>query len=189
MNCFRINDIYDYIEGSLSPERRAQMERHLGVCPRCRRAVEDRKLIAGAASGLPPFTVPDDFTDRVMARIAPAQAKHPLWLIILASASSLLALTAMMMIASGRSALGIISGASHSFWEYVKSAAVLTAKAATLLSLAGKTVRPILEAAYKGLSVLTSFIHPGLQVLILVLAMGLVVSLFFGMRKKFSLGD
>ena len=66
---------------------------------------------------------------------------------------------------------------------------MLTAKVATLLTLAGKTVRPLLEAVYKGLSVLTAFIHPWLQVLILVLAMGFVVSLFFGMRKKFSLGD
>jgi anti-sigma factor RsiW len=189
MSCFKIKEIYDYIEGSLSPERREELERHLGVCPRCRRAVEDRKLIAGAASSLPPLAVPDDFTDRVMALITPVKVKHPAWLIILASASSLLALTAMVMIASGKSALGTISGASHSFWEYVKSAAVLTAKVATLLTLAGKTVRPLLEAVYKGLSVLTAFIHPWLQVLILVLAMGFVVSLLFGMRKKFSLGD
>jgi anti-sigma factor RsiW len=189
MSCFKINDIYDYIEGSLSPERREELERHLGVCPRCRRAVEERKLIAGAAFGLAPLAVPDDFTERVMARIAPVRVKNPAWLIILASASSLMALTAMALIASGRSALGIISGAGHSIWEYAKSVAVLTAKAATLLSLAGKTVRPLLEAAYKGLSVLTSFIHPAFQVLILVLAMGIVVSLFFGMRKKFSLGD
>jgi hypothetical protein len=37
--------------------------------------------------------------------------------------------------------------------------------------------------------VLTSLVSPGLQVLIFVLAIGLVVSLFFGLRKKFSLGD
>jgi hypothetical protein len=189
MNCFKTNDIYDYIEGSLSPERREELGRHLGVCPRCRRAVEDRKLIAGAASSLAPLAVPDDFTDRVMARIAPVKVKNPAWLIILASTSSLLALTAMVMIASGRSALGIVSGVSHSFWEYAKSVAILAAKAGTLLLLAGKSVRPLLEAAYKGLSVLTSFIHPWLQVLILILAMGLVVCLFFGVRKKFSFGE
>lgn len=189
MNCFRINDIYEFIEGSLSPERKEELERHLGVCPRCRRAVEERKLIGAAASSLAPLAVPDNFTDRVMARIAPAKAKSPAWLIILASLSSLLALTAMVMIASGRSGLGIISGAGDALWGYVKSAAVLIAKAVSLLSLTGKTARPLVEAAYKGLSVLTSFIDPGVQVLILVLAMGLVVSLFFGMRKKFSLGD
>lgn len=189
MNCFRINDIYEYIEGALSLERKEEMERHLAACPKCRLAVEDRKFIGGAASSLTPLSVPENFAERVMARIAPAKAKSPAWLIILASASSLLALGAVAMIASGGSVLGIISGAGHSLWEFIKSAAVFTAKTASLFPLAGKTARPLLEAAYKGLSVLTSFIHPGVQVLILILAMGLVVSLFFGMKKKFSLGD
>jgi hypothetical protein len=36
---------------------------------------------------------------------------------------------------------------------------------------------------------LTSLVHPGFQALILVLALGLAISLFFGMRKKLSLGD
>jgi len=189
MNCFKTNDIYDYIEGSLSPERRGELERHLGACPGCRQAVEDRRLIAGAASSLPPFAVPDDFTDRVMARIAPAQVKHRLWLIILATTSSLLALTAMMIIASGRSGLGIISEASHSFWELVKSAAVLTAKAATFLSLAGKTVQSLLASAAKGLSLATSVLSPELLIVILVLMTVLVVGLALGTRKKISLGD
>lgn len=189
MNCFRISDIYDYLEGSLAPERTKKLEWHLGVCPKCRQAVEDRKLIAEAALSLPPFAVPDDFTDRVMARIAPAKVMSPVWLIILAAASSLLALTAVMIFASGGNVLGIISSAGHLVWEFVKNAAVLAAKMGTLFSVAGKTARPLLEAAYKGLAVLTSFIHPWVQVLIFVLAMGLVLSLFFGIRKKLSLGD
>ena len=189
MNCFKINDLYDYLEGILAPERREEIESHLAHCPTCRRAVEDRKLIAGAASSLAPLVPPDDFTDRVMARIAPVKVKNRARLIVLAAASSLLALTAMVMIASRNSTLSILISAGRSLWEYFKGAAVLTAKASTLLTIAGKTLRPLLEAAYKGLSMLTSFIHPGLQILILVLAIGLVVSLFFGMRKKLSLGD
>ena len=189
MSCLKISDIYDYIEEALSPEIREEMRRHLDVCPRCRLAVEDRKSIAAAASNLAPFEVPDDFTDRVMARIAPQKAKLPAWLIILASASSLLAVTMMALIASGSNIAEVFSRVSHSFWGYAKSAAVFTAKAATLLSLTGKAARPLLEAAYKGLSVLTLFIHPWVQALILGLAMGLVVSLFIAMRKKFSWGD
>jgi len=189
MKCSKINDIYDYIEGSLAPERTQELERHLGTCPSCRRAVEDRRLVAGAASGLPPFAVPEDFTDQVMARIAPLKIKPPVWLIILAFASAWLAVASVILLASGKSVLGIISGASHSLWEYVKGAAVFTAKAATLLTLAGKTLRPLAEACYKGFSALTSIIDPGFQALILVLALGLVVSLFFGMRKKLSLGE
>lgn len=189
MNCFRISDIYDYIEGTLSPERSQELERHLDVCPKCRAAVEDRKLIAGAALSLPPFAVPDSFTDRVMARVAPAKAKSPAWLIILASASSLLALTVVIMIASGRSVLEIISGALHSLWEYVESAALLVAKALTLLSLAGKAAQPLLESVAKGLSVASSFVSPGLQIVLLGVMTILIISLALAARKKFSLGD
>jgi len=189
MNCIRISDIYDYIEGSLAPERREELERHLVGCPKCRRAVEDRKSIAGAASSLPPFAVPDDFTDRVMARIAPAKVKSPAWLRILASASSLLALTVIILIASGKSVIEIALGASHSLWEYAKSAALLVAKAVTLLFLAGKTIRPLLDSLAKGLSLASSFVSPGLQIVLLGVMMALIISLALAARKKISLGD
>jgi len=189
MSCLKIMDIYDYIEGSLAPERNKELERHLSSCPRCRRAVEARKLVAGAASGLPPFAVPDDFADRVMARIAPLKIRRPAWLIILACSTAWLAAASVLLIVSGRSGLELIAGAGHSLWGYVKTGAVFTAKAATLLTLAVKTLRPLLEAAYRGLSMLTSLVPPGFQALILVLALGIAVSLLLAMRKKLSLGD
>jgi anti-sigma factor RsiW len=189
MNCLKINDIYDYIEGSLSPERRGELEGHLVVCARCRKAVEERKLIAAAASSLPPLEAPGDFTARVMARIAPKRARLPAWLIILAALSSLLAVSSIALVASGKSVIGIVSGVGHSFWEYAKSAALLTAKAATLLSLAGKTLQSLLESAAKALTVTGSLLGPGLQVAILVVVTALIVSLALGARKKISLGD
>jgi len=189
MSCFRINDVYDFIEGSLAPERKEELERHLGVCPRCRRAVEDRKLIAGAASSLAPFAVPDDFTDRVMARIAPGKGKSPAWLIILASASSLLALGSVVLIASGSNVIEIALRASHSVWEYAKSAALFTVKAVTLLSLAGKTIRLLLESVIRGLSLANSLVSPGLQFGLLVVMTALIISLALAARKKISLGD
>jgi hypothetical protein len=117
------------------------------------------------------------------------KVKSPAWLIILASASSLLALTAVVLIASGRSVLGIISGASHSLWEYIKSAALLIAKAVTLLSLAGKTIRSLLESIAKGLYLANSLVSPGLQFVLLGVMTVLIISLALAARKKISLGD
>ncbi|HUU37869.1 MAG TPA: zf-HC2 domain-containing protein [Candidatus Desulfaltia sp.] len=189
MSCLKISDLYDYLEGGLSPEQRNSIEEHLRVCRRCRRAVEERRLIAEAASTLPPFEVPENFPERVMSRLSRSRARNSGWLIALVSVSSLFALISVALIASGRSALEFFASASQTFLESAKNAAVLTAKLAVLVSLTGRTLRSLLEAGTKSLSVLTSFLHPGLQILILVLAMGLVVSLFFGLRKKFSLGD
>ena len=188
MSCLRISDIYEYIDGALSPERREEMDRHLDICPKCRQALEDRQRIAAAASSLAPFEAPDDFADRVMARVAPAKVKSPAWLIILAATSTMLAVTMMALVASGTSAVEILSRVSHSFWAYAKSAAVFTAKAAILLSLAAKAARPLVESVYGCLSALTSFINPWVQVLILMLTIGVVVSLFFGIKKRFSWG-
>jgi len=123
-------------------------------------AVEDRKLIAWAATSLAPFAVPDDFTDRVMARIARRRSNPRL-----AHNSGLRLLTAgpgsVILIASGSDVIEIALRASHSVWEYAKGAALFTVKAVTLLSLAGKTIRLLLEAVIKGLSLANSFVSPG----------------------------
>lgn len=189
MNCLKIRDLYDFLEGDLSPDAAGRIEDHLRVCRRCSRAVEERRLIAEAASSLPPFEVPEDFAAQIMARIAPIGARKPVWLVGLAAATSVLTLISAALIASGKSALEFLSGASHAFWESVKSAAVLAAKLAAVLPILGKILRSLFEAASKGLNVLTSLVHPGLQVFIVLLALGVLATLFFGMRKKLSIGD
>lgn len=189
MSCLKISDLYDYLEEELSSERTNEVEEHLGVCRRCRRAVEERRLIAEAASTLPPFEVPEDFPERVMSRLSRSKARSSSWLIVLASGFSLLTLISVALIASGRSALEFFRSASQTFWESAKNAAVLTAKLAALVSLTGRTLRSLFEAGSKGLSVLTSFVHPGFQIFILVLALGILATLLYSLRKKISIGD
>jgi anti-sigma factor RsiW len=189
MTCLKISDLYDYLEEGFSPERMKDVEEHLHGCRRCRRAVEEIRLIAEAASTLPAFEVPEDFPGRVMSRLPRLKAWSSGWLIALVSASSLLTLISVFLIASGRSALEYFASASQTFWESAKTAAVLTAKLAALVSLTGRTLRSLLETGTKGLSVLTSLIHPGFQVVILILVLGILISLFYGMRRKLSIGD
>lgn len=189
MSCLRIRDLYDFLEGGLSPKQAGRIEDHLRVCRRCRHAAEERKLIAEAASSLPPFEVPEDFPDQIMARLPRSKARKPVWLIGLASGTSVLTLISAAMIISGKSALEFLGGASQTFWESVKSAAVLVAKLAAVLPVLGKTIRSLFAAGSKSLTVLTSFVHPGFQVFILLLALGILATLFYGMRKKLFIGD
>jgi anti-sigma factor RsiW len=189
MSCLTISDLYDYLEEGLSPERMNKVREHLRSCRRCRRAVEERKIIAEAASTLPRIEVPEDFTERVMSRISQPKAPRSGWLIGLVSGTSMLALISVVLIASGRNALEFFRSASQTFWESAKNAAVLAAKMAALLALFGRTFRSLLETGGKSLSVLTSLLHPGVQVFILVLALGILASLFYGLRKKISIGD
>ncbi len=189
MSCLKIRDVYGFLEGDLPPEAAGKVEDHLRVCRRCRRAVEERRLIAEAASSLPSFEVPEGFVDRVMARIAPSAARKPVWLVGMIAGTAVLTLISAALIASGQSALEFLGGASQAFWEWVKSAAMLTAKLAALLPVLGKILRSLFAAGSKGLNVLTSLVHPGLQVFIVLLVLGVLATLFFGMRKKLSIGD
>ncbi len=189
MSCLKIRDLYDFLEGGLSPRQAGRIEEHLRVCRKCRQAAEERRLIAEAASSLPSIEVPEDFAARVMSRIAPAGARKPVWLVGLAAVTSILTLISAILIASGKSALEFLGGASHAFWEFVKSAAVLVAKLAAVLPILGKILRSLFEAGSKSLNVLTSLVHPGLQVFIVLLALGVLATLFLGMRKKLSIGD
>ncbi|MGB7296689.1 MAG: zf-HC2 domain-containing protein [Candidatus Aminicenantales bacterium] len=189
MKCLRLSDLYEYLEGGIPPELAKDIEGHLRVCPRCRRAVEERRRIAEAASSLPPFEVPEDFPERVISRLPQSQPQSPLWLIALAAGTFALTLISVALIASGKSGLEFIRSAGGTFWESIKTAAVLAAKVAAFVSLIGRTLRSLLEAGAKGLSLLTSFVPPGIQVFILVLALGILATFFYGMRKKLSIGD
>jgi anti-sigma factor RsiW len=189
MSCCPINDIYDYIEGLLPAARKQEMEEHLKACPGCRRAVEKRQLIAAAASTLPSLEVPAGFTETVMSRIGPAKSRLPAWLVALGSLLARAAAGAVGLAASGRSLLGTVLDASHAVWGYTKGAAVILAKAMTLLSLIGKTIQSLLESAARGLDLANSLVNPALLVVLLGVTMVLIIGLALAARKKTSLGD
>ena len=59
MNCDRCHDrIDDYVDGTLEPEVRADVEQHLATCPACRTMADDFRAIRVAATGLERHTPP-----------------------------------------------------------------------------------------------------------------------------------
>jgi anti-sigma factor RsiW len=190
MSCLKIADIYAYLEEDLSAAQREEIERHLSVCPRCREAVEERKVLAEAASSLPDVETPADFTERVMAKIAPAKRHFPAWLAALgAGVSSLALFLVLAAVYRGESLLTLFARLNHSFWGYVKTPVVFLAKALTILALAGKVLSSLAQPVFKGLALLTTLIGPGTQIFIITLSVILFIALFCILRKKHMLGE
>jgi anti-sigma factor RsiW len=189
MSCLKISAIYAYLEGDLAPEQRDQAEKHLSGCPRCRAAVEERRLLGEAFSGLPPLELPADFTKRVMAAVAPARQLLPSWLIILLSGSSVASLLFILFLRSGRNLLSFLSGIDNSLWGYAKSAAVFAAKAFSLISAVGKALRPIGHALSKTLLELASVVSPAAQAAIVIASCAFLAAFFYLLGKKFHLGE
>jgi predicted anti-sigma-YlaC factor YlaD len=189
MNCLKISDVYIYLDGGLSADERASIESHLDGCPRCRAEVKERRRLAEAASSLPPLDLPADFTQQVMVRILPAKASLPGWLIGLAAVLTPLALLIGIFIQSGENLLDLLSRFGDSVWVFLKNAAVLTAKALTLIHLAGKLLRPLAQAVYRLLAIVPNLISPTAQILILFVSLAFFVALICAFGKRFLAGE
>jgi hypothetical protein len=189
MSCLKISDVYTYLDGGLSADERAGIESHLEGCPRCRAAVEDRRLLAKAAASLPPLDLPADFTQQVMVRILPTKVLLPGWLIGLAAGLAPLALLIGIFIQSGEDLLDLLSRFGDSVWVFLKNAAVLTAKALTLIDLAGKLLSPLGQAVYRLLAIVPHLISPTAQILILFVSLAFLIAFICAFGKRFLAGE
>lgn len=189
MSCLKIYDIYAYLEGGLAPGQRGQVEDHLSGCPRCRAAVEERRLLGEAFSALAPLNLPADFTERVMAAVAPAGRMLPAWLIVLLSGSAVASLLFVLFLGSGKNLLSLLNGMNNSLWGYAKSAAVSTAKAAALISTLGRALRQVGSAIVNTLIEMASAVSPAAQAGIVFAICAMLAALIFLLGKKFHLGE
>ena len=67
----------DRASGDISPAEAERVERHLGDCPECARALEHVAAVLDAARRIGPPPLPANFTDMVMARVALADRSRP----------------------------------------------------------------------------------------------------------------
>ena len=67
-----------YTAGTLEPEKQIELERHLPICERCRKAATDHKAIWDALDAWRPAAISEDFSARLYQRIA-AEEAAPAW--------------------------------------------------------------------------------------------------------------
>jgi anti-sigma factor RsiW len=71
LNCRHVWDrISDYIDGSLSPEARADVERHLAGCEICSAVLDSTRNVIILIADDRVFELPVDFSKRLHARLA-----------------------------------------------------------------------------------------------------------------------
>jgi anti-sigma factor RsiW len=195
MICPSLERIYDYLDGSLSADDRAALEAHLDGCPGCRRALEDRRAIAEAATSLPELEVPDDFVAGVMTRLglpdaekAPAKRARAFRLApVLTGASALGAVAVAISLITGNGVFGIFLSLGRSLQATALSSTQGILKAARVVINLGRMAADFLSGLVEGFRIATSFIGPEVQ--IAVVATVLVATLAAGIAygRKFRL--
>ncbi len=190
MRCLRIEQIYLYLEKELPPAEEREIHKHLAACPKCKKAVEERRVLLQAAESLPLWKTPPDFTQQVMARIFPKRASPLAWLGAAASgfASMILAIVIFALV-TGQSLSSLIISIYHTSLDFLKNLPPLFAKILKVASLLVKILQQLVELLVKGLTLLTTIISPQVQIILIAVAIIFIASSIYGIRRKLLIGE
>ena len=190
MSCLRIDQIYRYLEGDLSSAEIRQAQEHISSCVKCKNAVEERRLLLKASQSLPVWTIPSDFTQRVMERIFPQKASLREWFATAAIGifSAVLAFFAVYLL-SGQNLAHLFINLNRMALDFLKNFIVVLVKAGKLISIVIDIIPKIGSLLVKGLTILTSIISPELQIILIVLTVILSALLLYGAKRKFLAGE
>lgn len=186
--CLSPDRIFLYLEGQLEPGERRACEEHLGRCPGCRAAFEERRLLHEAFSSLPPLEVPPNFARSVMAGI-PENAGTA-WRRIAAVAAAALASGLLgFLLLTGKSLAGVLLSPSRALGAGLSDLLPLLAKVLKSAGLALELLYGLLSSLAGGLGALSSVARPEFAALMLGLGLVLTGLLLFGAKKLLSVRE
>ena len=190
MKCLSIEQIYLYVEKELSAAQNKKIEQHLATCLKCKKALEERRLLLQAAESLPLWQTPPDFTQQVMARIFPAKVSLSAWLTA-ASAGfvSIILAIFIFFLVTGQNISGLLASLNQALWYFVRNISPISVKLLKLVSLFVKLLQQFSEYLIKGFTLLTTIISPEVQIIVITITIILVASSVYGIRKKLLVGE
>lgn len=189
-NCLSPDTVFLYLEGELGPAERQAIEEHLGRCPGCRAAFEEKRLLHEAFTSLPPLEVPSGFARVVMDGI-PEKAGS-VFRRVAAFAAAVLALTIGLLgfhLFTGKSLTSVLISASRSLEAGFGGLLPFLAKILKSASLALELLYELVSTLAGGLGVLASLVRPELVGLTFGLGLILSVLMLFGAKRLLALGE
>lgn len=190
MRCLRIEQIYLYLEKELPPGEEREIHKHLAACPKCKKAVEERRVLLKAAESLPLWKTPPGFAQQVMARIFPERVSPLAWLGAVASGFASMILTVVLFaLVTGQSLSSLLFNIYHTGLDFLKTLSPLFAKILKVASLLVKILQQLVELLIKGLTLLTTIISPQVQIILIAVAIIFIASSIYGIKRKLLIGE
>lgn len=190
MKCLRIEQIYLYLEKELSPAEDRKIHKHLAACPKCKKAVGERKLLLQASESLPLWKTPPDFAQQVMARIFPEKVSVWAWLGAAASGfASMVLAVVLFALVTGQSLSSLLFSIYHTGLNFLKDLSPLFVKILKVATLLIKILQQLGELLLKGLTLLPTIISPPVQIILIAVAVLFIASSIYGIRRKLFIGE
>jgi hypothetical protein len=190
MNCLRIDQIYPFIEGELSPDEKRSIEAHISSCSKCKNAIAERRLLVEASQSLPVWEVPQGLTQSILANILPKKITFRDWIVTAAIglSSAVLAFLVVYLV-SGQTLADVFINLNHSALNLFQNIVVVSAKAAKLISVGIQIIFKIASLIIKGLGSLSTILGPEIQLGLILLTVVITALLLFGVKRKFLAGE
>ncbi len=190
MRCLRLDEIYLFLEKELSSLETKKIEDHLASCPKCKNAVEERKVFLQASESLPFWEMPPDFTRRVMEQIFPEKVSLRSWLTAAAAGfSSIILCFLAFFLLSGENLTNFLIPLGHTLLDLVRNFSIFCIKLFKIASLLVRVITPFARLLLQGFAHLTTILSPEAQIILIILTLILSASLIFGVRRKFMTGE
>ena len=190
MNCLRIDQVYLFLEGELSPKEQRSIRDHISSCEKCHNAVEERRLLIEASQSLPAWETPQDFTQRVLAHIFPKRIAFRDWIITatIGLSSAVLAFFVVYLI-SGQNLADLFINLNRTVLNLFQNIVVVLVKTAKLISVGIQVIFKIGSLILKGFASLTTIMSPELQIGFIALTVAFIALLLFGAKRKLLAGE
>ena len=190
MNCLRIDQVYLFLEEEFSSEENRSIEDHISSCEKCRKAVEERKLLVEASQSLPVWETPQDFTQRVLAHIFPKRITLRDWIVTasIGLSSAVLAFFVVYLI-SGHNLADLFINLNRTGLSLFQNIVVVMVKTAKLISVGIQVILKIVSLILKGFASLTTILSPELQIGLIAFSVIFTALLLFGAKRKLLTGE
>ncbi|MBN2244310.1 MAG: zf-HC2 domain-containing protein [Candidatus Aminicenantes bacterium] len=190
MNCLTIEEIYKYIENELNDQEREKVEKHISTCPRCLKAVEERKLITRAAQSLPDLKLPDDFSQAILNQIFPPKISLKGWLAAFTGgiASSAIAFAFLLLI-SGYDLAAALINIYREFIDIFRNISILAVKFVKTMTVLLKVMLKFADYGIKGIVGAANLLNTQTQLFLIFITIAISLLLLIKMRRIISKGE
>ncbi len=190
MNCLNAADVYRFLEDDLLPEQKRRFRQHLASCAKCRKALEDRRLLIEAAESLPSWEVPSEFAGRITARLFPRKTTARDWLTALAVGFSAAAGVFIMLgLFGGHDPARLFVEFNHSALSLGQDAFLFLIKTVKVLSLGLEILFRLLSAAAEAFLHMTGLVRPEIQAAAIIVSVVFALLLAAAAKKKSAIEE
>ena len=190
MKCLEPAEMYSYLEGELTEQKKADIKTHLASCRTCRQSLKKKQRMLEAVKKIPRYKAPKGFTHQIMSRIEPVKPSPSEW--FKAGAAAVFFISVVSLLFFVLSKQGLVDFAFYSFQSAVKSsqeAFITSVKFFKFVYVLIHMSLQLIGLILKSIRSVTPVISPEIQIFTLLFGILIAVTVILSLKQKYILGD